>query len=87
LGFRPRQGITRPGYEVDTRDGMNDALAPINGGRGSDLLLEHCAALTRVGAVRQPAYHRLEQEVGGDLARLLVGALAGRRRQGARLAA
>jgi hypothetical protein len=67
---------------------MNDTLARIDRGRGSDLLLQHCAALTRVDAVRQPAYHRLEEELGGDLARMLVAALAGRRpRQHARLAA
>ena len=87
MGFRPRQGITRPGDGVDTKGGMNDALAPINGGRGSDLLLAHCSALTRVDAIRPPAFRRLEQEVGGDLARLLVVALAGRRSRRTELAA
>jgi hypothetical protein len=62
---------------------MTAASAP-RGGRGSDLLLRHCAALTG-GAERPPAFHRLEQIVGGDLARLLVVALAGPRRD--RLAA
>ena len=66
---------------------MNDALSQISEGRGSDLLLEHCTALTRVEALRPPAFDRLEREVGGDLARFLVVALAGRGRQRVELAA
>jgi hypothetical protein len=42
--------------------------------RGSDLLLVHCAAVATDGPT---AYHRLEQELGGELARLLVFALVG----------
>jgi hypothetical protein len=42
--------------------------------RGVDLLLVHCAA---VAEDRPDAYTRLRQEVGDDLARLLVVALAG----------
>jgi hypothetical protein len=42
--------------------------------RGLELLLVHCAP---VADDRQPAYDRLQQEVGGDLARLLVVALVG----------
>ena len=64
---------------------MNDALAPLEGGRGPSLLLEHCTALTRAEHARPPAFYRLEQAVGGELARLLVVALANRRRE--RLAA
>jgi hypothetical protein len=60
---------------------MKDAAT--TGGRGSELLLEHCAALADVD--RPPAYRRLEQLVGGELARLLVVALASRGRD--RLAA
>jgi hypothetical protein len=60
------------------KDRMNDAAAPIQGGRGSDLLLQHCTALTD-GVERPPAYRRLEQLVGGELARMLVAALAGPR--------
>jgi hypothetical protein len=63
---------------------MNDAAAPIDGGRGSDRLLRHCTAPTDP-VERPPAYWRLEQLVGGELARLLVVALASRR--GERLAA
>jgi hypothetical protein len=42
--------------------------------RGETLLLVHCAA---VDDERESAYDRLRQEVGGELARLLVFALAG----------
>jgi hypothetical protein len=47
-------------------------------------LLQHCAALTDC-AERPPAYRRLEQLVGDELARMLVAALARPRRD--RLAA
>jgi hypothetical protein len=41
-------------------------------------LLEHCAALERVTSGERPsAQARLELELGGDLAELLVGALVG----------
>ena len=43
-------------------------------GRGTALLLAHCAALTE----REPARERLEAVVGPELARLLVLALCGR---------
>jgi hypothetical protein len=43
--------------------------------RGASLLLLHCAAVTDE---RPSAYSRLEDEVGDDLARLLVFALVGR---------
>jgi hypothetical protein len=46
------------------------------GARGYELLL---AALTEVEDSRPPAFRRLEQAVGGELARMLVGALAARR--------
>jgi hypothetical protein len=44
--------------------------------RGYELLR---AALTEVDDCRPPAFRRLEQTLGGELARLLVGALATRR--------
>jgi hypothetical protein len=47
------------------------------GKRGYESLL---AALTKVEDPRPPAFRRLEQALGGELARLLVGALATRRR-------
>jgi hypothetical protein len=37
--------------------------------------LEHCAVLDRLDEARTPAVERLEVELGGDLARLLVTAL------------
>jgi hypothetical protein len=47
-------------------------------GRGAPRLLEHCAALERVTSAERPsARARLELELGGALAELLVGALAG----------
>ena len=57
---------------------MYDASSP-QGERGYELLLEHCAALTRVSSARTPAFERLEAALGGDLTRLLVVALARRR--------
>ncbi|MGZ8692844.1 MAG: hypothetical protein ACXWZY_04230 [Gaiellaceae bacterium] len=42
------------------------------GERGYELLR---AALTEVDDVRPPAFRRLEQALGGDFARMLVGAL------------
>jgi len=66
---------------------MNDRSTLIRAGRGADLLLEHCAALTRLDEARLPAFSRLEHAVGGDLARFLVVALARRRRERVELAA
>jgi hypothetical protein len=66
---------------------MNDRSTPIHVGRGPALLLEHCALLAGPDEARPPAYHRLERAVGGDLARLLVVALAGRKRERFDLAA
>ena len=57
---------------------MYDASSS-HGERGSELLLEHCAALTRVSSARTPAFERLEHALGGELTRLLVVALARRR--------
>jgi hypothetical protein len=48
------------------------------GERGYELLR---AALTEVDDSRPPAFRRLEQAVGGELARMLVGALATRRQR------
>lgn len=48
---------------------------------GTPRLLQHIEALTtNVDVIRPSAYHRLEASVGNDLARMLVGALAGRPR-------
>ena len=50
------------------------AAEPQTPGRGSALLIEHCAALD-AEQCRPSARERLERIVGGPLARLLVGAL------------
>jgi len=57
---------------------MKDRWLP-QGERGADLLLEHCAPLADADLSRPPALLRLEEALGGELARLLVGALATRR--------
>jgi hypothetical protein len=57
---------------------MSDISLP-QGEKGYELLLEHCAAITRVSSVRTPAFERLEQALGGDLTRFLVVALARQR--------
>ena len=57
---------------------MYDASSS-HGERGYELLLEHCAALTRVSSARTPAFERLEAALGGELTRLLLVALARRR--------
>ena len=56
---------------------MKHLAAPSTGKRGSDLLLRHCQSLTEVE--RPSAYARLEEQVGEELARMLVSALAPRR--------
>jgi hypothetical protein len=66
------------------KERMSDAAAPNHRGRGPELLLRHCTALT-ASVERPSAYRRLEQLVGDDLARMLVAALTGNRRD--RLAA
>jgi hypothetical protein len=49
--------------------------------RGADLLLEHVSALEPADQPQRPrAQERLERLVGGQLARMLVGALSGGRR-------
>jgi hypothetical protein len=57
---------------------MHDPSFP-QGERGYELLLEHCTVLTRARDSRPPAFVRLEQALGDELARLLVAALASRR--------
>jgi hypothetical protein len=48
--------------------------------KGLSLILEHCARLSAEEHGRPSAALRLEQLVGGDLARLLLNGLAGRSR-------
>jgi hypothetical protein len=44
-----------------------------------ELLLAHCADLPQRGA-RKPVFERLRDKIGGELARLLLFALAGNQR-------
>ena len=60
---------------ADTWKAMTHHSLP-QGERGFELLR---AALTEVDDFRPPAFRRLEQAVGGELARMLVGALRPRR--------
>ncbi len=48
------------------------------GGKGYALLLAHCCALSRLDAAKPSPFQRLAEEVGDDLARLLVTSLAPR---------
>ena len=61
--------------EADDRKAMTYHSLPQDE-RGYELLR---AALTEVDDSRPPAFRRLEQAVGGELARMLVGALRPRR--------
>jgi hypothetical protein len=45
-----------------------------------DLLLAHCAE----SSSRKPVFERLREKIGGELARVLVFALAGSQRRSAR---
>jgi len=54
------------------------AAQPHQHGRGTDRLLAHCAGLDEGQEARPSPLERLEAAVGGDLARLLVHALATR---------
>jgi hypothetical protein len=53
-----------------------NAPVPRGRGRGAELLLEHCAALTRLDDVRPSPRERLEALVGDELACKLVRVLA-----------
>ncbi len=57
---------------------MVEGTSPRGEAQRVALLLEHVAALDR-RAARASAHERLERLVGSSLARLLVGALVGRR--------
>ena len=63
---------------------MFDDSSPL-GGRGYELLLEHCAVVARATSARTPAFERLEETLGGELTRLLVVALARQRAVGVRV--
>lgn len=56
---------------------MHASATPPDGGTGVDLLLQHLTALDRLAEPRPAPFDRLAAELGTDLARLLVDALAG----------
>ena len=60
---------------------METTAATREEGRGFGLLIAHCNALTRPEDAPAPAVARLEVELGRNLTRLLVRALAVRRRE------
>ena len=67
--------MSRRRSRADTWKAMLHRSLP-QGERGYELLR---TALTEADDSRPPAFRRLEQAVGGELARMLVGALAVRR--------
>jgi hypothetical protein len=56
---------------------MHTSAKPQAGGRGTDLLLQHCAALGRSSESRPSPYQRLSAALGDELARMLINALTG----------
>jgi hypothetical protein len=56
---------------------MTTSAASVESPRGPELIVEHCARLSRLQRSREPARRRLERRVGTGLAHLLVFALAG----------
>ena len=70
--------------KADNESAVN-AAPPQSDGRAVSRLLDHCARLTGLTEARPVARERLESVLGGELARRLVGALAGDHRVPARL--
>ena len=60
---------------------MEAVWEPTDSARGQALLLEHCAALERLAEARPSARDRLQRVLGGELAGLLLRALAGDHRR------
>jgi hypothetical protein len=58
---------------------------PPDDGKAVDRLLDHCAHVSRLAQGQPHARDRLEAALGGELARRLVGALAGDHRLPARV--
>ena len=60
------------------------AAAPTTAARGAQLLLAHCAAVNLGDGGRTPVLDRLREQLGPDLTRLLLVALAGDHRMRSR---
>jgi hypothetical protein len=64
------------GATADNESAVNTAAPPTDG-RAVTRLLEHCVRVVGVTEARPRGRERLEAVLGGELAHLLVGALAG----------
>src|SRR5436309_9189134 len=73
-GFSPLLGMNGRGAAADSSKAMSHTVMPTGGGRGVELLLAHCDALTRLEGGRKPAMERLGRRVGSAVAQLLVSA-------------
>ena len=69
--------------EDDDRQSAVDILPP-DDAKAVDRLLDHCSGMALAAQAKPHARERLEAAVGGELARRLVGALAGDHRLPAR---
>ncbi|HEU6445289.1 MAG TPA: hypothetical protein VFL61_09550 [Gaiellaceae bacterium] len=62
-----------------------NVMPPPDDGRAVSRLLDHCSCVSRLARAKPHARDRLEAALGGELARRLVGALAGDHRLPARV--
>jgi hypothetical protein len=60
-------------------------VMPPDDGRAVSRLLDHCSSVSHLSQAKPHARDRLEAALGGELARRLVGALAGDHRLPARV--
>jgi hypothetical protein len=76
-------GIDAGRASVDNESAVNET--PPTDGKAVSRLLDHCARLSGLADAPPRARERLEAALGGELARRLLGALAGDHRIPARL--
>ena len=76
--------MVRTRWKADNERAVN-AAPPHSDGRAVTRLLDHCARWSGRAEARPVGRERLESVLGGELARRLVGALAGDHRVPARL--
>ena len=65
-----------PGAGGDDRE-RAVTVPPPDEGRAASRLLDHCSRMAGGAAAKPQARERLEAALGGELARRLIGALAG----------
>jgi hypothetical protein len=70
---------------ADNEGAVNTATPPTIDGKAVSRLLEHCARVAGLAEVPPRGREQLEDVLGGELAHLLVGALAGNHGVPARL--